>query len=668
MSLRKTCERGTKRPGAAAVAVCAALAAMAGCTASEYRNQADQVAADIVKAQQKQAIGRQEAFTIETPADTLRKRLMMSQSLPYSTRASLGVDEIPPLVHWPEKNYPVRPAAATVVAAAPQPQPASAPAATLHLSLLEALQVAAANNRDYQSDKENVYEAALALDLQAQTFRNTFAGTIDSALNEDLSAGGSPVGQWTNSTEYNWQRKLQNGTVFAGHLALDLVKLLSFDHGHSQGIEADATVTIPLLRGSGQEIVTEPMTLAQRDVVYSIATLEQFKQTLAVQVASGYLAILQLQDQVTNNEENYRNLILSTRRAERVAAAGRLSLVDVDRARQSELSARLGWISAQESYARQLDSYKSTLGLPTDCLLELDRAELTHLEEQAKDVLGKGTVPVEGNEADSAPAGRSGPTRATGPALALVRGAASAPAIDMTGLDANAPVVLVPPSRQGAGPLEMDPNEAVLLALANRLDLRNANGAVYDAQRAVVVAADALRAGLTLTAGGQAGGRRGLGSADSPGAGLHADRGVYAGGLLLDLPLERTAERNAYRSSLITLAQSARSVQSLEDSVKFQVREDLRSLTLQRESYRIQALAVTLAQERVDSTQELLRAGRAQMIDVLDAQSSLLDAKNALSAAVVSYRVAELTLQRDMGLLQMDEKGNWSEYQPPIHP
>jgi outer membrane protein TolC len=191
---------------------------------------------------------------------------------------------------------------------------------------------------------------------------------------------------------------------------------------------------------------------------------------------------------------------------------------------------------------------------------------------------------------------------------------------------------------------------------------------VYDAQRAVLVAADALRAGLTLTAGGTAGGRRGFGSADSPGAGLHLDRGVYAADALLDLPLERTAERDAYRSSLISLSQAARASQSLEDTIKLQVRDDLRNLIQSREGYRIQVLAVALAIRRVKSTQLFLEAGRAQMRDLLDAQQSLLDAQNALSAALVNYRVGELTLQRDLGLLQVDEKGNWHEYQPPANP
>jgi len=49
---------------------------------------------------------------------------------------------------------------------------------------------------------------------------------------------------------------------------------------------------------------------------------------------------------------------------------------------------------------------------------------------------------------------------------------------------------------------------------------------------------------------------------------------------------------------------------------------------------------------------------------VLDAQDSLLSAQNALTAALVNYRVAELRLQSNLGLLEVNEEGLWQEYQP----
>lgn len=52
------------------------------------------------------------------------------------------------------------------------------------------------------------------------------------------------------------------------------------------------------------------------------------------------------------------------------------------------------------------------------------------------------------------------------------------------------------------------------------------------------------------------------------------------------------------------------------------------------------------------------------MRDLLEAQDALLAAQNSLTAAAVSYRLAELELQRDLGILNIDECGLWQEADP----
>ena len=83
---------------------------------------------------------------------------------------------------------------------------------------------------------------------------------------------------------------------------------------------------------------------------------------------------------------------------------------------------------------------------------------------------------------------------------------------------------------------------------------------------------------------------------------------VSVGGLRLDLPFERTAERIAYRESFVNLETSVRSVQALEDQIKLSVRNSLRQMLTDRESVRIQVEAVRLARDRVNSTNLLLEA------------------------------------------------------------
>ena len=75
----------------------------------------------------------------------------------------------------------------------------------------------------------------------------------------------------------------------------------------------------------------------------------------------------------------------------------------------------------------------------------------------------------------------------------------------------------------------------------------------------------------------------------------------------------------------------------------------------------VQSFSVQLAQRRVRSTDMLLQAGRAELRDVLDAQSALTSAQNSLYSAAVSYRINELELQRDLGVLQVSADGLWKE-------
>ena len=49
---------------------------------------------------------------------------------------------------------------------------------------------------------------------------------------------------------------------------------------------------------------------------------------------------------------------------------------------------------------------------------------------------------------------------------------------------------------------------------------------------------------------------------------------------------------------------------------------------------------------------------------MLESQEALLDAEDALTSALVNYRIAELDLQRDLGVLQVNEQGLWTEYDP----
>ena len=602
----------------------------AGCP-DFYREEANEIADGIITRTQEETFGRTDPIDIETPADILRRRLMLDQNLLYTPGAGLSDADLKPIAHWPEEGFPrlVEGEGKSAVASVPK-------TGALTLNLVQCLQIAARNKRDYLDAKDEVFQSALFLDLVGVEFRGTAAGLADSVFTNDLSASPHVRG-WENSLDLGWEQTLKSGMAYSLNFGVDLVKLLTMDRSSVYGLTMDGSVTMPLLRGAGEYVVTEGLTQSQRDVVYALRSLVRIRRQMAVDIADGYLGVLNRADIVANNETNYRNLIVSTRQARRLAEAGRLTQIQVDQSMQQELQSREGWIISLQAHEQALDAFKVLMGLPADARIELDTDEMGKLE-----------VVAEGYLAATADQARPWENKSS---------------VEPKNIKS---LKLDPPDRTDGGPYELEPHAAVAIALKHREDLKVSLGVVYDAQRNVTVTANALEAGLTLGGSAAYGQGRGLSSAGDGNGTLQMDRGVYTAGLFLDIPLERTAERNAYRNSYILLSQSVRAVQKKEDKIKVEIRTGLRSLISLRETFRIQDRAVALAKRRVHSTRLSLDAGRAEMRDLLDAQRALVTAQNARSTALVAYRVAELQLQCDMGVLEVSPKGIWTEYTPNV--
>ncbi|NLF17076.1 MAG: TolC family protein [Lentisphaerae bacterium] len=603
-------------------ALALALFVAVGCRSpSGWRRQADEAAAGILRSTQERALGRTEPITVDSPADSLRRRLLLDQSLPHASPASQSLRDCPDTAFWSQSRHlPPPPDGASVVSSVSGP---------LRLTLLEALQVAARNSREFQDAKDRLFRTALALDLEADDFRNTFAGVLSGRLQSDPLGSDRRYGSSTHG-DLSGSRRFRNGTELSAAIAVDLARVLSQEGASALGLLGDASISVPLLRGSGAAIVGEPLRQAERDMLYAVYDFEQYKREFAVRIASDYLGVLLTLRRVENAEENYRRKITSTRRMRRLADSGRQQEYQFDQSVQDELRAREGWVQAQSTYQTNLDRFKVTLGLPPDASVELSEADLDALRQEAEGL-------SQGAEVADYSSGVP---------------------------PADAPVTLQPPTREHAGPWELDEARAIALGLEHRPDLRVAQGRVEDAQRAVMVAADALRAELTLLGTARIGESRSIASAAQADAAWRTAEASYAALLTLDLPIERTRERNQYRNSLIALEQSVRSYQAAEDTVKLDVRQRLRALLLAREGVVIQAQAVRLAERRVRSTDLFLQAGRMAVRDVLEAQDDLLAAQNSLSSAVVSYREAEWELQRDLGLLEVGVDGLWKEVRP----
>ena len=248
----------------------------------------------------------------------------------------------------------------------------------IRLNLQRSLIIAAASSREYQSRKEDVFRAALALDLAANEFRTQFSSLWSSNFAANLSSNPRTVGV-DAIVPIDITQKLKNGINLSTALAYNIASLLSGPEGSAQAISLDASIEIPLARGSGSWIVAEPLTQAERNLLYAVWEFEQYKEDFSVDVAETYLNVLRQYNVVQNAEANYARLQEGTRRSEALGQSGRLPEIEVDQARQDELRAESQWIASQFDYAASLDRFKVTLGLPPDAHVRLDHAELEQL-------------------------------------------------------------------------------------------------------------------------------------------------------------------------------------------------------------------------------------------------------------------------------------------------
>ena len=600
------------------------LAICACRSAQDYRKEADDTEKVYLSAAQKKAVGRTEEISIETAADTLRRRLMLDQNLLANDPASFGIRDLPTNRYWN--------ASERLLPGGEDPSIAIWRGGTnmLEIGLVDAVRIAAFNSMEYKAKKESLYQTALAMDLADDEFRTIFAGTLSSNMEiyrdeNEVRALEDRAVTHDERAKLGFNRKFRNGARLTGSIMANLAGMLTGDQRTAWGSSADLSISVPLLRGAGTLVNTEALTQAERSFIYAVRDFEQYKRTFICQIESSYLALVLAKRQRQNQDEAFRRVLRSTLRSYRMAQASRMSQSQFEQAHQSELSSKANWIAACQSYESTKDAFKMTLGLPPDARIEPRESDLAELEKYVSRYAQLELEPYRDDGEKSK---------------------------------------LAPPDSVDGGDLKRRTDVALAIAFSNRLDFISCRDRLEDAQRHLLIAEDSLRAEVTL-------GAAATGFADTVGPKSRRE-GIEHGEfhpkdwrltpvLTVDLPIERRKERNDYRNALIAVEAAVRAYQSEEDALKSTVRGDMRSMSRTKDDLQIQFVAMNLAERRVRNQEILLQAGRADMTVMLEAQDSLVSAKNSLYGAMISYKNQELALQRDLGLLDVSVGGTWKE-------
>jgi outer membrane protein TolC len=535
---------------------------LAGCTAKYYRRSADTETYRIIQEVDRKVFGKTNEFSIDTR---------------YSNR---DPKHIPP-----EELIEDRMATNRRV-----------------INLDQALDLAVENSREYQTQKEQLYLAALELTGARYAFTPQVLATSKIQDSSEPFEGVYITPKSTNyykgrSQTLSVENRLGVSTVLrtGGKLTVLLINDLVHYFIRSPGSPERSAIshltvdfTQPLLRGFGvNDPRVEALTQSERDVVYAVRAFSRYQQQFAVDTVNDYFSLLTLKDIVRNNYRNYTNRIETTKYLE-ARAVDRERKSSVDDARTAELGAKRDYINSLAGYLTQLDAFKLRLGIPVSEKLFLDDRDLREL------------------------------------------------------------------IASGVTPIDIDSKAGFLMCIDRQMEILTAIDKFEDLKRKVRVSRDQLRPEVNFFAGAQL-------DSEPPYDYLNFDpnKARYQAGIEVNLPIDRQIERNTYRTTLVRFEQQLRALTFTLDDYRNRVDRGLRNLEAGRLNYLNGLESLKVVQRRVENNTMLLEAGRATIRDLREAQDALVEEENRLALLYTAYLSARLNVLLDIGIIETDPDKFW---------
>ena len=335
-----------------------------------------------------------------------------------------------------------------------------------------------------------------------------------------------------------------------------------------------------------------------------------------------------------------------------------LTQLQVDQARSSLLGARQSLVSDTQQYRFDLDRFKQQLGLPPDLPMIVD----TGLIEPFNVVW------------DSIDDWQRDPKRDLKDLPTLV---GRVPTLEDVVIDGRSTLNLYKGSTTFSEEEELEDilQAGVRTAFEYRLDVMNARAQLYDAWRQIRFQANSLKGILNVGLTNQV---LTPPTTTNP-LGFFSQATQFSLVLNAELPLIRMAERNNFRGAILRYQGQRRNLQNVEDSLKVQLRQDIRNLQVASISYAIgkqslelnirlkdQAFEQIIAPPQGGTGQGLAQSANAatQTNNLINYQRQLVLSEGNLQNLWVNYQLARLSLYRDLGTLPYDEWEAFSELFP----
>jgi uncharacterized protein YceH (UPF0502 family) len=212
-------------------------------------------------------------------------------------------------------------------------------------------------------------------------------------------------------------------------------------------------------------------------------------------------------------------------------------------------------------------------------------------------------------------------------------------------------------------PIDLSEEEALAIAKENRLDLMNARARLVDAWRQIDYNANPLNSTLDIVADGT------MGTLRNNASRFDGRTGFLRMGLRFDTPLNRLAERNDYRESIVAYQRARRDYMLFEDRISQSIRNSLRIVKLSQFNFELRRSAVQIAIAQVDLARLRLEEppkpgapaqfGATTARDLVSALNDLLDSQNDFLSLQVGYDVVRMVLDFELGTMRIDHDGLW---------
>jgi hypothetical protein len=590
------------------------------------------------------------------------------------------------------------------------------------LDMQQVLYLAILNARFYQFNVEQLYIAAIPVTLERFIFGPQFFAGL-SPLTSPLSPGvlgGAATGfpstpgvstanSFTYATRFSPTGQvstLNMGTVAGfgklfstgGQLLMGFANELLFNFAGKNPQQPTVVSALPisfmqpLLRGGGRAVTLEPLTQAERSLLYAVRSFGLFRQQFFVVTLTGgtiqnfgntfqlagfssagntdpTVGFLPVVFNLVELEVDRRNLVFLESVAKLYqeliqGEASGLSRLQLDQVMQRVIAGRAAMILDRNTYRFQLDELRMQLSMPPDVPVAVDMS----LAQPFYDVF---------NAVDQ---WQRNAKRTLDELPFIIAKIPELEDIDVEGRSVLGPYrnyrstnkgEFVPENEEG---LEDTLQASVRIAMEYRMDLMNARASLYDTWRQIRVTANALKGVLNLAITNNI---YTPANPNNPFAFLSQAK-TFGLAINAELPLVRINERNNFRMALINFQRGRRTLQSTEDNLKIQLRNDLRVVQMAYINYEIAKRNYELNVRLKDQSFEQIIAPPAaggsglaqtanaatQTTNLLNFQGNLITAMLSLTNGWATYETQRLIVYRDIGILPYDEWEALSELFP----